>query len=225
MVFQQDLLYTRSYLERLEGRAVFEHVSMYSEELLKDRESEGKAFGLALNAYCALKYIPMYERRGIVALKPAAPNDSWIVTLVRCVENHIRYVRYPHRDHYCVASGSAHALLKKGCDEAALLAKMAVTIIVDGKMKACYKICQHQYGERYIDEATGLSLHAQCKASRSCCSLYCHDHAPLHAGNHFDGDDSISAEASLFEDIESTKPGDTRACTLMCIALCVHCLV
>ena len=139
----------------------------------------------------------MYERRGIVSLKRTNPNDSWIVTLMRCVRNHIRDVGYPQRDHDCVASGPAHALLKKRFDEAALLAKMAVTIIVDGNMKACYKICQHQYSERYIDEATGLSLHAQCKAIRSRGSLYCPDHAPLHVGTHFDEDDSISTRTRL----------------------------
>ena len=139
----------------------------------------------------------MYESRCMVSLKPANPNDSRIVTLMCCVRNHIRDVGYPHRDHDCVASGPAHAPLKKGCDEAALLAKMALTIIVDGNMKACYKICQHQYGERYIDEVTTLSLHAQCKSWRSRGSLYCHDHAPLHVGICFDEDDSISTRTRV----------------------------
>ena len=75
VVVSQDLVYTRQYLEKLEGRAVFQHVSMYS-ELLEDRGTEGKALRSALNAYWALKYIHMYERRGIVSLKPANPNDS-----------------------------------------------------------------------------------------------------------------------------------------------------
>ena len=79
----------------------------------------------------------MYERRSIVSLKPAKPNETWIVTLMKRVCKHIKDVGYPHRDHDCVASGPTHAPLKKGCDEAALLAKMAVTIIADGKMKAC----------------------------------------------------------------------------------------
>ena len=197
VVVSQDLVYTRPYLEKLEGRAVFQHVSMYSEELLEDRCSEGKALRSALNAYWALKYIHMYERRNIGSLKPANPNDSKIVTLMRRVRNHIRDAGYPHRDHDCVASGPSHEPLKKGCDEAAFLAKMAVTIIVDGNMKACYKICQHKYGERYIDEATGLSLHAQCKALRSGGSSYCPDHAPLHVGTHFDEDDSISTHTRL----------------------------
>ena len=197
VVVSQDLVYTRSYLEKLQGRAALRHVRMYSEELVEDRGLEGKALTWALNAYRALKYIHMYEGQGIVSLKPATPNDSWIVILMRRVRNHIRDVGYPHRDHDGVASGPTYAPLEKGCDEAALLPKMALTIIVDGNMKACYKISQHQYGERYIDEATGLSLHAQCKASRSRGSLYCHDHAPLQAGNHFDDDNSISTRIRL----------------------------
>ena len=140
---------------------------MYSEELFEDRGTEGKALRSALNVYRALKYIHMYERRGIVSLKRASPNDSRIVTLMGHVRNHIRDVGYPHHDHDCIASGPTHAPLKKGCGEATLVAKIAVSIIVNGNMKACYKICQHQHGERYIDEATGLSLHAQCKASHS----------------------------------------------------------
>ena len=74
---------------------------------------------------------------------------------------------------------------------------MAVTIIVDGSMKACYKICQHQYGEYFIDAATGLSLKAPCKASHSRRTLYCPEHALLHVGTHFDEDDSISTRTSL----------------------------
>ena len=196
VVVSQDLVYIRQYLEKLEGREVFRHVSMYSEELLEDRGTEGKALRLALNAYWAFKYIHMYERHGIVSLKPANPNDSWIITVMRRVRNHIRDVGYPHRDHDCVASGPTHVPLKKGCDKAALLAKMAVTIIVGGNMKACYKICQHQYGERYI-EATGLSLPSHCKASRSRGSLYCPEHAPLQGGNHLDEDGSIFTRTRL----------------------------
>ena len=170
---------------------------MYSEELLEDCASEGKALRSALNAYWALEYIHMYERRGIVSLKPAHPNDGCIVTLMRRPLNQIRDVGYPHRDHGCVASGPAHAPLERGYDEAILLAKMAVTIMVDGILKACSKICQHQYGERYIDEAPGLSLHAQCKASRSRGSLYCHDNAPLHVGTQLEEEDSISTPTRL----------------------------
>ena len=74
---------------------------------------------------------------------------------------------------------------------------MAVTIIADGNMKACYKICQHQHGERFIDVVTRLSLNARCKASHSRGTLYSPQHALLHAGTHFDEDESISTRTRL----------------------------
>ena len=51
VVVSQDLVYTRPYLKKLEGRAVFQHVTMHSHELVEDRGLEGKALRSALNAY------------------------------------------------------------------------------------------------------------------------------------------------------------------------------
>ena len=136
----------------------------------------------------------MYERRSIPSFKPANPNDTWTVNLMHRVRKHIQDVGYPHRDHECVASGLALAPLKKGCDEAAPLAKMAVTIINDGNMRDVITIANVSMVSASLMRRQGCPF---THSVRHRGTFYCLEHAPLHVGTHFDEDESISTHTRV----------------------------